>query len=147
MLLLVLPLTGCFFGRSKIVVSDGGNYDVYANDEYICSTRNDDCSLPQRGATAPVHLQAVKNGVVAGETDASRSITVASILWAPFTYYTSLFIYKAYPDEIYIYVSDGDRNQEDPAKRYYREEPGWDSKKSTSGSNSGSVWEKPLLAP
>lgn len=144
-LLLVLPLTGCFFGRSKIVVSDGGNYDVYANDEYICSTRNDDCSLPQRGGTAPVHLQAVKDGVVAGETDASRSITAASILWAPFTYYTSLFIYKAYPDEIYIYVDDREQFRDRFENRYGGSDTMQKQEDASSRSDGGSVWEKPLL--
>lgn len=145
LLITALSLTGCFFGRSKIVVSDGGNYDIYANDQYVCSTKKSDCSLQQRGTSDPVRLEAVKDGTVYGETTTSRSITVASILWAPFTYYSSLFLYKAYPDEIYIYVGDRDRHKEGGVERYKNSDGEWKTEENTSGSSSGSVWDKPLF--
>lgn len=138
---MALPLTGCYFGRSKIVVSDGGSYEIYANESYVCSTSNSDCSLTKRGGSGEVQLRAVKNGEVAGETYVSRSITAASVIWAPFTYYTSLFIYKAYPDEIYIYVGDRERynlSTENGGPSIWRDTE-------HSQSNEGSVWDKPLL--
>lgn len=136
LLLLTISLNGCFFGRSKIVVSDGGSYDIYADESYVCSTGRGDCYLAKRGTSSPVHLKAVHKDVVAGETQISRSITVASVIWAPFTYYSSLFLYQAYPDEIYIYVGEPDENGSG-AK--------WLSEQDDAPKESGSVWDKPLL--
>lgn len=147
LLVAVLSLTGCYFGKSKIVVSDGGTYDIYANEEFVCTTRVSDCGLTTRGSTSPVQLQAVKNGRVMGVAYASRSITAASILWGPFTYWTSIFIYKAYPDEIFIYVGDKDGIR-DADGHFSSGRSSWIGEGASTGSDGGSdgsVWDKPLI--
>ena len=58
-----------------------------------------------------------------------RSISFASILWAPFTYLSSIWLYQAYPDEIEIpidtYLLRGGSNSSD-------------------FDNGGSVWDRPV---
>ena len=129
-------LSGCYFGRSTIRTSDGGNYDIYADGRYVCST-DGDCSITTRGAMGKTLFEAQKGETVAGQDIVSREITLASVLWMPFTYCLSLFIYQAYPDEIVI-----------PINRDYVPSQGnaWQSDKQNPASNNagGSVWDRPI---
>lgn len=63
---------------------------------------DDDCSFQTRGTRAGGLLEARLNGRVVGSINIHREITMASILFSPFTYLTSIWLYKAYPDEIEI---------------------------------------------
>ena len=131
-------LSGCYFGRSSIRTSDGGTYDIYNNGRYICST-DGDCSVTTRGAFGSTIFEAQKNGTTVGERSISRDITLASVLWMPFTYCLSIFIYQAYPDEIVIPVDAGKipRSEGSPWRESEQETP-------ASGNAGGSVWERPI---
>ncbi len=117
---------------------------MYADDEYLCNTGRD-CYIQTRGGSNPKLLKAVDDGEVVGMHHIERSITMASILWAPFTYYTSLFVYKAYPDniEISIYPSMVERYSSGHGEKGAP----FKTDNSDRGNSGGSVWEKPLLTP
>lgn len=127
-------LAGCYFGRSTIRASDGGTYDVYADGRYICST-DEECSVTTRGAWGKVLFEAQKGSHVVGHDIVSREITAASVLWMPFTYFLSLFVYQAYPDEIVIPID---------SSAIPVQQPTWQSESSENSSVGGSVWEKPI---
>ena len=136
-------LSGCYFGRSTIRASDGGNYDIYADGVYLCST-DEDCSVTTRGAFGNTLFEAQKGETVAGQRSVSRDVTFATVMWMPFTYCLSLFIYQAYPDEIVIPI--------DPAVAPVNSESSWQAESSstsstttrTTESTGGSVWDKPI---
>ena len=51
-------------------------------------------------------MQAVdENNNVVGSLPVRRSITLASILWMPFSYCISLFVYQAYDGDFMIYIN------------------------------------------
>ena len=135
-------LSGCYFGRSTIRTSDGGNYDIYADGRYICST-DGDCSITTRGAFGNTLFEAQKGETVVGQRSLSRDVTFASVIWMPFTYCLSLFIYQAYPDEIVIPV---DQDKVPLAGNSWQTE----SSSVPSGSSGathttgGSAWDKPI---
>ncbi|PWJ67405.1 hypothetical protein SAMN05720473_101276 [Fibrobacter sp. UWB15] len=135
-------LSGCYFGRSAIRTSDGGNYDIYADGRYICST-DGDCSITTRGGMGKTLFEAQRGDVVVGQDIVSREITFASVIWMPFTYCLSLFIYQAYPDEIVIPV-----NQDKVPQTVYswQQEPTPvpSSSSGTTSTTGGSVWDKPI---
>ena len=62
----------------------------------------DDCSFQTRGTRAGGLLEAQLDGRVVGSTNIHREITMLSILFSPVTYLTSIWLYRAYPDEIEI---------------------------------------------
>lgn len=140
MLLLTLPLMGCWAGRTRINVSDGGSYDIYSNDTFLCNTTVDECKLLQRGGAGTVTLEAKVGDEVVGSKVAQRSITAASVLWGPFTYWTSLFLYKAYPDEITINVAPRYDQASKPSVWREPEKP-----KEGDADDGLSVWERPVL--
>ena len=128
-------LTGCFAGRTSVVASQYAStpYDIYLNGKQVCKMGNDDdCSFQTRGTRAGGMLEAYLNGQRVGSTNIHREITMASILFAPFTYCLSIWLYKAYPDEIEIPIDtyllrNGGNNE------------GFD--------NGGSVWDRPYNLP
>ena len=100
-----LMMTGCFTGQSSIVASSysGAPYEIYANGKHICTMNSDNsCSIKTRGASDPIYFEAFKDGNLVGSIRASRHVTPASILWVPFTYATSFWLYRAFPDELEI---------------------------------------------
>ena len=138
-------LSGCYFGRSTIRASDGGHYDIYADGSYLCST-GDDCSVSTRGVFGSTLFEAQQGGTVVGQRNVSRDVTLASILWMPFTCYLSVFAYQAYPDEIVIPI-----NQvmvPEPKRDAWNAEstPSQSTTTPTTNTNTsgGSVWDKPI---
>ena len=100
-----LSLTGCFAGRSSVTASRYATrpYDVYLNGNHVCKLgADDDCSFQTRGTRAGGVLEAQLDGRVVGSTNIHREITMLSILFSPVTYFTSIWLYRAYPDEIEI---------------------------------------------
>ena len=127
-----LSMTGCFAGRSSVVASQYASkpYDIYLNGRQVCKmASDDDCSFQTRGTRAGGHLEAYLDGQRVGSINIHRSISFASILWAPFTYLSSIWLYQAYPDEIEIridtYLLRGGSNSSD-------------------FDNGGSVWDRPV---
>lgn len=98
---LALSLSGCYFSRTSIHTTDGGSYQIYGNGELLCED-SQDCKIQQRGAPRTLELEAVKNGNVVGKTTTKREITTASVVWGFFTYFVTLYVYEAYPDEVFI---------------------------------------------
>lgn len=135
-------LSGCYFGRTAIRVSDGGNYDIYADGRYICST-DEECSVTTRGAMGKTLFEAQKGETVVGQDIVSREITFASVIWMPFTYFLSLFLYQAYPDVIVIPV---EQEKVPLAGNTWQPEssPVPSSSSGTSATTGGSVWDKPI---
>ena len=132
-------LTGCYFGRSEIKASDGGIYDIYADSRYVCST-NGDCSVTTRGVMGNVSFRAQTGDKVVGHSSVPREVTVGSILWMPFTYCLSLFLYQALPDVIVIPI-DEPSAPVPYAPKWKSEEPDASVSSDDAG---GSIWEKPL---
>lgn len=102
---LSLSLTGCFAGRTSIVASQYTStpYDIYFNGNLLCKMSDEsDCTIQTRGISNSGILEAYLDGQRVGAVAIHRSISLASILWMPLTYGLSIFVYKAYPDEIEI---------------------------------------------
>lgn len=100
-----LSLTGCFSGRTSVTASRYATrpYDIYLNGKHICEmSSEDDCSFQTRGTRAGGLLEAQLDGRVIGSTNIHREITMLSILFSPVTFLTSIWLYRAYPDEIEI---------------------------------------------
>lgn len=135
-------LSGCYFGRTTIRTTDDGVYDIYADGRYLCST-DEVCSIKTRGAMGKTLFEAQKGETVVGQDIVPREITAASVLWMPFTYFLSLFLYQAYPDEIVIPV--------DPSMAPMTGDA-WGAKSApvpsaasqTTNTTGGSVWDKPI---
>ena len=136
-------LSGCYFGRSTIRASDGGNYDIYADGRYLCSTDDGECSVSTRGAMGKTLFEAQKGETVVGQDIVSREVTFASVIWMPFTYCLSLFVYQAYPDEIVIPV---DQDKVPLAGNSWQAEssPVPSASSKTTNTTGGSVWDKPI---
>ena len=126
-------LSGCYFGRSTIRASDG---------RYVCST-DEDCSIGTRGAMGKTLFEAQKGETVVGQDIVAREITFASVIWMPFTYCLSLFVYQAYPDEIVIPV---DQDKVPLAGNSWQAEssPVPSASSKTTNTTGGSVWDKPI---
>lgn len=135
-------LSGCYFGRSAIRTSDGGSYDIYADGRYICST-DEDCSITTRGGIGKTVFEAQRGDVVVGQNIVSREITFASVIWMPFTYCLSLFVYQAYPDEIVIPVNQ-DKVPLTSNSWQAESTPVPSSSSGTTSTTGGSVWDKPI---
>ena len=88
-------------------------------------------------------MTSAKGETVVGQDIVPREITAASVLWMPFTYFLSLFLYQAYPDEIVIPV--------DPSMAPMTGDA-WGAKSApvpsaasqTTNTTGGSVWDKPI---
>lgn len=98
---LALSLSGCYLSQTKIQTTDGKSYQIYGDGILLCDD-SQDCKIPQRGSPHTLELEVVKNGNVVGRTTIKREITTASVFWGFFTYFVSLYVYEAYPDEVYI---------------------------------------------
>lgn len=137
---LMLPLTGCFAGRSHIHATDGRSYQVYADGALICED-SQECKIGTRGTPKRLELELVKNGRVVGSKTVNREITGASIFWGFFTYFTSLYLYQAYPNDIYIPINyNNERNYSNSENN----SASWDD---TPYKNAGSVWDKSPSTP
>lgn len=105
----VLLFTGCWSGRTGIYTSDGQAYTIYkiadGKQEYVCSN-GEPCEIKKRGAPEHSELRAIdsQNNTV-GTANISRNVTMASILWMPFTYCLSAYFYQAYDESVMIYIS------------------------------------------
>jgi hypothetical protein len=98
-------MTGCFSGRTSLTASHYASkpYDIYLNGYHVCKMgSDDDCSFQTRGTRAGGILEAQLDGQVVGSTNIHREITMLSILFTPVTYAMSIWLYRAYPDEIEI---------------------------------------------
>ncbi len=98
---LALSLSGCYLSQTHIQTTDGRSYQVYGDGILLCED-SQDCKIPQRGTPHTLELEAVKNGNVVGRTSIQREITTSSILWGFLTYFVTLYVYEAYPDQVYI---------------------------------------------
>ena len=130
---LSLGLTGCFSGRTSVVATQYASrpYDLYLNGNLVCKLgSDDDCTFQTRGTTAGGQLEAYLDGQSVGAIEVHRGISFASILWIPLTYGMSLFLYKAYPDEIEIPIDSY------VLRSGYRSDNG-------DSFGSGSVWDRP----
>ena len=99
-------LSGCYFGQTHIHSNAPGQFEVYGNGELLCENGQYDCKISQRGGPQTLELVVVKDDVAIGHTQIKREITAASVFWMFFTYFTSLYLYQAYPDEAFIFVDD-----------------------------------------
>lgn len=99
-----LSLSGCYLSRTHLHTTDGKSYQIYADGALLCED-SEDCTISQNGPPHRMELEAVKNGTVVGKTTIRRRITTESILWGFATYFTSLYIYQAYPKNVYIPVN------------------------------------------
>ncbi len=88
-------------------------------------------------------FEAQKGETVVGQDIVAREITFASVIWMPFTYCLSLFVYQAYPDEIVIPI-----DQDKVAQTTTSWQPGTSTVPSasseTNNATGGSVWDKPI---
>ncbi|MBR4785189.1 MAG: hypothetical protein IK012_08050 [Fibrobacter sp.] len=98
-----LSLSGCYLSRTHLHTTDGQSYQIYGNGVLLCED-SQDCSITQHGVPHRIELEAVKNGTVVGKKTIRRQITTESFLWGFATYFTSLYIYQAYPKNVYIPV-------------------------------------------
>lgn len=142
---LSFSLTGCFSGRTSIVASQYAStpYDIYFNGNLLCKmSDNYDCSIATRGISNSGILEAYLDGQRVGVVAIHRSISLASILWMPLTYGLSIFVYKAYPDEIEIpidnYVMRSNYNSDTGKPKSVWDRP-FDSSKKTTEKSLGSV--------
>lgn len=135
MLAFALTLSGCYLNRTTISATDGRDYKIYGNGELLCES-SQDCKIPQRGAPHTMELEAVKGNTVVGRTSIKREITTASIMWGFCTYFITLYLYQAYPDNVFIPI---DYNNE-LVNRKVRERGGsdWDA---SPYSTQGSSWD------
>ena len=107
-----LSLRGCYLSRTHLHTTDGRSYEIYGDGVLLCED-SQDCSIPQCGTPHRMELEAVKNGTVVGRTTIRRRITSETILWGFATYFTSLYLYQAYPKNVNIpidYNSDAANN-------------------------------------
>lgn len=135
--LLSLSLTGCFAGRTSVMATQYASkpYDIYLNGNYICKMGDDsDCTIQTRGTSDGGVLEAYLDGQRVGAVAIHRSISFASILWMPLTYGLSLFVYKAYPDDIEIPIDIYALRSEHNSKSSFDE-------------SSVSVWDRPYNLP
>ena len=135
---LVLSLSGCYLSRTTIATTDGRDYQVYGNGILICENSTD-CKIGQRGTPNTLELEAVKGGAVVGKKTIKREITTASVMWGFFTYFTTLFLYQAYPDNVYIPIDynngavsdlvriDNNRSNDWNTSPYQRQSGSWDA--------------------
>ena len=130
-----LCLCGCFFSQTKIMAADGRNYEVYGNGALLCES-SQDCKISQRGSPHTLDLELVKNGKIVGSKSIRREMTTASVLWGFCTYFTSLYLYQAYPDEVFIPINYRNYSEtESPSGQ----KSSWDT---SPLSESESVWDK-----
>lgn len=130
-----LCLCGCFFSKTKIMATDSRSYEVYGNGALLCED-SQDCRIPQRGSPSTLDLELVKNGKVIGHTTVRREITTASVLWGFCTYFTSLYLYQAYPNEVFIPINYGGYAETDYP---ISQKSSWDT---SPLAESESVWDK-----
>ena len=130
-----LCLCGCFFSKTKIMATDSRSYEVYGNGALLCED-SQDCRIPQRGSPSTLDLELVKNGKVIGHTTVRREITTASVLWGFCTYFTSLYLYQAYPSEVFVPINYSVYSPEDNSNS---RKSSWDTSPLT---ESESVWDK-----
>ena len=133
---LFLSLSGCYLSRTTIATTDGRDYQIYGNGVLICENSTD-CKIGQRGTPNTLDLEAVKGGTVVGKKTIKREITTASVMWGFFTYFTTLFLYQAYPDNVYIPIDysngNGDmvridnRSNDWNTSPYQRQSGSWDA--------------------
>ena len=130
-----LSLCGCFAGRTKIAAADGRSYEVYGNGALLCES-SQDCKITQRGSPHTIDLELVKNGKIVGSKSIRREMTTASVLWGFCTYFASLYLYQAYPDEVFIPINYREYSEADSPSV---QKSSWDT---SLLSERESVWDK-----
>ena len=139
LLALALALSGCYLNRTAIATTDGrSDYKIYGDGELLCESSYD-CKIPQRGAPHTMELEAVKGNTVVGRTTIKREITTSSILWGFCTYFITLYIYQAYPDNVFIPI---DYNNE-IVNRKVRETSTGSNWETSPYKSQGSSWDAP----
>jgi len=139
---IALSLSGCYLSRTTITTTDGRSYKIYGNGELLCED-SQDCKIGQRGTPNTLELEAVKNGTTVGKKTIKREITTASIVWGFYTYFSSLYLYQAYPDKVYIPIDYGNQGVSDLV-RTERNTNDWNTSPYKS---KGSVWDSPDEEP
>lgn len=137
--LLALTLSGCYLSRTTIATTDGRDYQIYGNGVLLCENSTD-CKIGQRGTPNTLDLEAVKGGTVVGRKTIKREITSASVFWGFFTYFTTLYLYQAYPDNVYIPI---DYNNREVSNLVQKQGPSNDWNTSPYKSQ-GSSWDAPM---
>jgi hypothetical protein len=130
---LSLSLTGCFSGRTSVIASQYASkpYDIYLNGNLVCRMgSDDDCTFQTRGTRAGGILEAYLDGQRVGSIEVHRSFSLLSLLWAYPTLSLSLWLYRAYPNEIEIPIDS------------YVLNSGYNNR-SNSGEAAISVWDRP----
>lgn len=92
-------------GRTTVRASHYSSkpYEIYLNGRQVCEmSSDDDCTFQTRGTRAGGELEAYLDGQKVGSIEIRRTISPLSILLAPFTDCLSLWLYRAYPDDIEI---------------------------------------------
>jgi hypothetical protein len=142
-----LALSGCYFSRTHVHTTDGKSYQIYGDGVLLCED-SQDCHIPKRGTPHTLELEAVKNGNVVGRTSTKREITTSSVFWGFFTYFVTLYVYQAYPDDVYIPLDYSNPVVNEQAR--YNNNGGfaggdtWNSSPFQSG---GSAWDNGTSAP
>ena len=140
--LLCFSLSGCYLSRTTIATTDGRDYKIYGNGVLLCENSTN-CKIGQRGTPNNLELEAVKGSTVVGKTTIKREITSASVFWGFFTYFITLYIYQAYPDNVYIPIDYSNSAVSNMVKTSASAND-W----STSPYKSqGSAWDTPMQAP
>ncbi|MCK9183546.1 MAG: hypothetical protein M0P13_11820 [Fibrobacteraceae bacterium] len=133
----VLLLSACST-KTWISSNDGQLHDIYVDGEYIC---NGSCYYyGNRGVSKRVIVEAKDGNQILGQASMSRSITAASVVFGFFTYFTSLYWYEAYPDEIKIPINSSASLR----KKAYKNS--WDApyKNSEDPETATSQWDQPF---
>jgi len=104
-----LTLSGCFTGQTSITASQYTSkpYQIYINGKQYCQmSSGNDCTIQTRGTYNEIYIEAFLDGEKVGDLRTSRHVTLASILWMPFTYWSSYWLYRAFPEDIEIQIND-----------------------------------------
>jgi hypothetical protein len=136
-----LTLSGCYLNRTTISTTDGRDYKIYGDGELLCES-SQDCKIAQRGTPHTMELKAVKGNTVVGRTSIKREITTASVMWGFCTYFITLYLYQAYPDNVFIPID----YSSEIVSRTVRETGGNDWNTSPYKSQ-GSAWDRPGYEP
>ncbi len=138
---LTLALSGCYLSRTHIHTTDGKSYQIYGDGILLCED-SQDCNIPQRGTPHTLELEAVKNGNVVGRTTTKREITTASVFWGFLTYFVTLYVYEAYPDDVYIPLDYSNPMVNEQIKNSNSGFSGGDSWNTSPFQSGGSAWDK-----
>jgi len=128
LILVALLCAGC--STSRIRASDGGDHAIYVDDVYKA---DGEAFIGQTGPDHTAIIEARDGDRIVGSIAVQRQMGVGSVVLGFFTYFTSLYWYRHYPDEIVIPIKPTSLPQDSVKTQT------WD--KPLSGP---SAWEKPM---